>query len=159
MPFCTLALCTPRPRPFTLLRSPLEIGYLYLQWRPWSQNQKPSSSTSAAYAYVYPPSTPTPSNPQKVISPFQAILDYELENKIPTGWINFAIQKGPQDTGAWQRIERGECELDEEWFEAFGRQVSCQEHWREFLGKRGLLGKGEVEEVARVPRKIGRAHV
>ncbi|KAF2196433.1 HAD-like protein [Delitschia confertaspora ATCC 74209] len=68
-----------------------------------------------------------------VVSPFQAILDYEIASGIPTGWINFSIQKGPHDTGAWQQIERGECALDDAWFASFKRQLSNPAHWEEFL--------------------------
>lgn len=70
-----------------------------------------------------------------VISPFQAILDYEIENKIPIGYINFAIQKGPHDTGAWQLIERGEVELNDDWFASFKHQLSRPEVWSEYLQK------------------------
>ncbi|KAF2278787.1 HAD-like protein [Westerdykella ornata] len=110
----------------------------------------------------------TPKNPPKailfdiggvcVVSPFQAILNYERENHIPVGWINFAIQKGPHDTGAWQLIERGEVELNDEWFEKFRAQLSVREHWVEFVererakGKGRELGIGEVgEAVPEVP--------
>jgi hypothetical protein len=81
----------------------------------------------------------------QVISPFQAILDYEIENNIPVGWVNFAIQKGPHDTGAWQLIERGECVLDDVWFEDFRKQLSMKEHWEEFCmreAKKGVKGVG-----------------
>ncbi|KAI4688030.1 uncharacterized protein J4E84_004958 [Alternaria hordeiaustralica] len=70
-----------------------------------------------------------------VISPFQAILDYEIENKIPNGYINFAIQKGPHDTGAWQLIERGEVELNDDWFAAFKKQLMRPEVWSQYLQK------------------------
>ncbi|KAF2643811.1 HAD-like protein [Massarina eburnea CBS 473.64] len=67
-----------------------------------------------------------------VISPFQAILDYEVENNIPVGYINFAIQKGPHDTGAWQLIERGEVELNDQWFADFRAQLSLPQAWKEY---------------------------
>ena len=70
-----------------------------------------------------------------MISPFQAILDYEIENKIPVGYINYAIQKGPHDTGAWQLIERGEVGLNDDWFRSFRVQLSRPEIWREYLAK------------------------
>ncbi|KAI4676545.1 uncharacterized protein J4E88_007463 [Alternaria novae-zelandiae] len=70
-----------------------------------------------------------------VINPFQAILDYEIENKIPNGYINFAIQKGPHDTGAWQLIERGEVELNDDWFAAFKKQLMRPEVWSQYLQK------------------------
>ncbi|KAF1945899.1 HAD-like protein [Clathrospora elynae] len=70
-----------------------------------------------------------------VISPFQAILDYEIENKIPIGYINFAIQQGPHDTGAWQLIERGEVELNDDWFASFKAQLSRPDVWSTYLQK------------------------
>jgi hypothetical protein len=84
---------------------------------------------------------------QQVISPFQAILDYELENNIPVGYINFAIQKGPHDTGAWQLIERGEVELNDAWFASFKTQLSRPEVWSAFLQKLsrdGAAGGGQA---------------
>lgn len=77
-----------------------------------------------------------------MISPFQAILDYEIENKIPVGYINHAIQKGPHDTGAWQLIERGEVELNDAWFATFRQQLMRPEVWSEYLQK--LSQAGEV---------------
>jgi FMN phosphatase YigB (HAD superfamily) len=71
----------------------------------------------------------------QVISPFQAILDYEIENRIPVGYINFAIQKGPHDTGAWQLVERGEVELNDDWFKAFRQQLMRPDVWSEYLQK------------------------
>jgi hypothetical protein len=89
----------------------------------------------------------------QVVSPFQAILDYEIENQIPIGYINFAIQKGPADTGAWQLIERGECELNDEWFEAFRKQLMRQEVWEDFVKREAGKRKKELRpsEVGRVP--------
>lgn len=78
----------------------------------------------------------------QVISPFQAILDYEIENKIPIGYINFAIQKGPHDTGAWQLIERGEVELNDAWFASFREQLSRPEIWKEYLQKLARTSNG-----------------
>ncbi|KAL5119896.1 hypothetical protein ACEQ8H_002258 [Pleosporales sp. CAS-2024a] len=81
-----------------------------------------------------------------VTSPFQAILDYEVENKIPIGYINYAIQKGPHDSGAWQLIERGEVPLDDDWFASFERQLSRPDVWTEYLEKKqmqdGATGMG-----------------
>lgn len=71
----------------------------------------------------------------QVISPFQAILDYEIENKIPIGYVNYAIQKGPHDTGAWQLLERGEVELNDDWFASFRKQLMRPEVWTKYLQK------------------------
>ncbi|ORY14467.1 HAD-like domain-containing protein [Clohesyomyces aquaticus] len=83
-----------------------------------------------------------------VVSPFQAILDYEIENNIPIGYINFSIQKGPH-TGAWQLIERGETELNDAWFSAFKAQLSVPAHWEEFWVKTSV--KPSAENGAPVP--------
>jgi len=74
----------------------------------------------------------------QVISPFQAILDYEIENNIPIGYINYAIQQGPHDTGAWQLIERGETDLNDEWFLAFRQQLSRKEVWKTYWTKHSI---------------------
>ncbi|KAF2005596.1 epoxide hydrolase-like protein [Amniculicola lignicola CBS 123094] len=84
-----------------------------------------------------------------VVSPFQAILDYELANAIPPGWINFSIQKGPHDTGAWQLIERGECILDDTWFSKFKSQLEMRNHWTEFWARE--VAKGTLKGDARFP--------
>lgn len=71
----------------------------------------------------------------QVVSPFQGILDFEISHNIPIGYVNFAIQKGPYDTGAWQLIERGEVELNDDWFRAFKAQLSIQSVWEEYYKK------------------------
>ncbi|KAF2185690.1 HAD-like protein [Zopfia rhizophila CBS 207.26] len=89
-----------------------------------------------------------------VVSPFQAILDYEIENNIPIGWVNFAIQKGPHN-GAWQLVERGECDLNDDWFRAFKAQLSVPEHWAEFWTKQSVkksAGKGPPVSQATVDK-------
>ncbi|KAK7185263.1 hypothetical protein DPSP01_000903 [Paraphaeosphaeria sporulosa] len=80
-----------------------------------------------------------------VLSPFQAILDYEIENRIPIGYINHAIQRGPPDTGAWQLIERGACPLDDAWFAAFKAQLSRPEVWREYWVRFHARGGGHAD--------------
>ncbi|KAH9866206.1 hypothetical protein J1614_008771 [Plenodomus biglobosus] len=77
-----------------------------------------------------------------VISPFQAILDYEVASKIPIGYINYAIQAGPHDTGAWQLLERGEVELNDTWFTSFKSQLSRPKIWMAYLAK--LAAQGSV---------------
>ena len=66
-----------------------------------------------------------------MLSPFQAIVDYENKHKIPSDWINFAIARsGPN--GSWQRLERGEIKLDAEFFKGFNAQFQNQGLWREY---------------------------
>ncbi|KAF2686727.1 HAD-like protein [Lentithecium fluviatile CBS 122367] len=92
-----------------------------------------------------------------VISPFQAILDYEITNHIPIGYINYAIQKGPYDTGAWQLIERGETELNDAWFSSFKAQLSKQDVWKEYWTKQSVKNSAggvpgaAVQQPPRVP--------
>ncbi|KAI1976769.1 hypothetical protein LOZ53_003645 [Ophidiomyces ophidiicola] len=66
-----------------------------------------------------------------VVSPFQAILDYELANNIPVGWINYAIQN-TSPNGAWHRVERGEVELGPRFFEDFNSDFQHQHLWEAF---------------------------
>ncbi|KAF2452099.1 epoxide hydrolase-like protein [Karstenula rhodostoma CBS 690.94] len=80
-----------------------------------------------------------------VLSPFQAILDYEIENRIPLGYINHAIQRGPPDTGAWQLIERGAQPLDDAWFAAFQAQLSQPDVWRAYWVRWSARGGGHAD--------------
>ncbi|KAF1967911.1 HAD-like protein [Bimuria novae-zelandiae CBS 107.79] len=80
-----------------------------------------------------------------VLSPFQAIREYELENRIPLGYINAAIQRGPADTGAWQLIERGAAALSPEWFAAFQAQLSRPDVWREYWISWAERGGGHAD--------------
>ncbi|KAF2397780.1 HAD-like protein [Trichodelitschia bisporula] len=69
-----------------------------------------------------------------VVSPFQAILDYELANNIPPGYINHTIQ-GTSPNGSWQRIERGEITLGDTWFSLFGADLQDPERWRAYWSR------------------------
>ncbi|KAF4313097.1 epoxide hydrolase [Botryosphaeria dothidea] len=69
-----------------------------------------------------------------VVSPFQAILDYERANGIPVGWVNTAISAGVP-TGAWQRVERGEIPLDDAFFEQFARDLANPRIWPAYWAK------------------------
>jgi epoxide hydrolase-like predicted phosphatase len=66
-----------------------------------------------------------------VVSPFQAILDYEISQNIPTGWVNYAIsRKSPN--GSWHRIERGEVPLDKDWYVEFKKDIEDAALWKEY---------------------------
>ncbi|KIW03408.1 uncharacterized protein PV09_05183 [Verruconis gallopava] len=69
-----------------------------------------------------------------VISPFQAILDYELANDIPPGYINHTIS-ATAPNGAWQQIERGEVPLDDAWFAHFKSDLQDRKRWEWYWGK------------------------
>ena len=94
--------------------------------------------------------------PFQVLSPFQAILDYEIENRIPIGYINHSIQQGPSDTGAWQLLERGETPLDDAWFAAFEAQLSRPDIWRAYWVRWSERGGGHADTGS--PAPLG-AHV
>ncbi|KAF7597628.1 hypothetical protein BBP40_000106 [Aspergillus hancockii] len=66
-----------------------------------------------------------------VLSPFQAILDYEKANKIPPGWVNFSISR-TSPNGSWHRLERGDIKLDADFFREFNKDLSNSELWRAF---------------------------
>jgi epoxide hydrolase-like predicted phosphatase len=74
-----------------------------------------------------------------VVSPFQAILDYERNNSIPPGYINFSISKGAP-TGAWQKLERGEIPLDENYYQEFKADLERKDFWEEYYRKVHSLG-------------------
>jgi hypothetical protein len=71
---------------------------------------------------------------KQVLSPFQAILDYELSHDIPPGYINHTIS-ATSPNGSWQRIERGEIPLDDTFFALFGAELSRPERWRNYWEK------------------------
>ncbi|KAK1076941.1 hypothetical protein LTR48_008938, partial [Friedmanniomyces endolithicus] len=64
-----------------------------------------------------------------VVSPFQAILDYETSHSIPPDWINHSIAASAPH-GAWQRLERGDIPLDASFFRAFKADLSDEPRWR-----------------------------
>ncbi|MCJ1443857.1 MAG: hypothetical protein MMC23_004357 [Stictis urceolatum] len=79
----------------------------------------------------------------------QAIVDYERAHSIPPNWVNFAISRS-SESGAWQRAERGESQLDDAWFAAFRADLHSEKVWEEYhrvyaarRNKRGGEGKGE----------------
>jgi FMN phosphatase YigB (HAD superfamily) len=67
----------------------------------------------------------------QVLSPFQAILDYELSKNIPPGWVNYSISK-TKPNGFWHRLERGEILLDKDWFAGFTTDLHDQKRWTDF---------------------------
>jgi hypothetical protein len=73
-----------------------------------------------------------------VISPLQAILDYEIATGIPRGYINGTIAANAP-RGAWQRLERGELSVqpDGGFFEAFDAELNDAASFHAFLKRRG----------------------
>lgn len=67
----------------------------------------------------------------QVLSPFQAILDFERKNGIPTDWINFAIRYSSPN-GHWQRLERAEIKIGPDFFKGFTADLHNRHAWKEF---------------------------
>lgn len=99
------------------------------------------SLLTESFAYIFHP---------QVVSPFQAILDYERTNSIPPGYINFAISKGAP-TGAWQRIERGEIALDDQFYRGFKADLERPDLWQEYYQKVPSLEKDQTMHSSAVP--------
>jgi HAD superfamily hydrolase (TIGR01509 family) len=89
----------------------------------------------------------------KVVSPFQAILDYEVSRDIPQGWVNFSISK-TKPNGSWHKLERGDIPMDAEFFEGFNRDLCNPTLWRQFheqLHKsKGLSGDARIPPLPKV---------
>ena len=89
-----------------------------------------------------------------VLSPFQAIIDYEKENKIPSGWINFAISRSSPN-GYWQRLERGEIALDDAFFKGFSEDLHNANAWADFQ-KKPRTGRKKLKDLALAnPTQLG----
>lgn len=69
-----------------------------------------------------------------MLSPFQAILDYELSRGIPPGWVNFCISRTAPD-GFWHRLETGSIPMDADFFAGFNRDLHDMSRWEEFYRK------------------------
>ncbi|KAF5875214.1 putative epoxide hydrolase protein [Botrytis fragariae] len=66
-----------------------------------------------------------------VLSPMQAILDFEISNNIPPGWVNYALSKN-KPNGFWHRLERGELELNSTFFTGFTSDLHNPSFWTSF---------------------------
>ncbi|KAF3397931.1 hypothetical protein F1880_006017 [Penicillium rolfsii] len=66
-----------------------------------------------------------------VVSPFQAILDYEIAQNIPPGWVNFSISR-TSPNGSWHKLERGDIPMDANFFAGFNNDLQNPELWKQF---------------------------
>lgn len=80
-----------------------------------------------------------------VVSPFQAILDYEDKKNIPRGYINYCIS-ATNPTGAWQKLERGDILCDDAFFSEFKSDLSDEKRWREYYAR--SLAKHRKEKLS-----------
>ena len=77
------------------------------------------------------PHQSTSANTRQVVSPFQAILDYELSHNIPPGWVNHCISR-TKPNGFWHRLERGEVLMNADWFSGFNSDLHKPSLWKDF---------------------------
>ncbi|RAH64069.1 60S ribosomal uL18 domain-containing protein [Aspergillus aculeatinus CBS 121060] len=87
-----------------------------------------------------------------VLSPFQAILDYELAHNIPPGWVNFSISRTAPN-GSWHRLERGDIKMDADFFAGFQNDLQNPSLWKQFQEKiRGENPTGTQSPTPPVPK-------
>jgi len=61
----------------------------------------------------------------------QGILDFERKHNIPEGWVNYAIRYA-SPKGFWQRLEKGEINMDVNFFEGFTDDLHNWDAWKEY---------------------------
>ncbi|KAL9638329.1 MAG: hypothetical protein Q9204_001542 [Flavoplaca sp. TL-2023a] len=66
-----------------------------------------------------------------VLSPLEAISTYENKNNVPSDWINYAISRAAPN-GSWQKLERGEIKMDQDFFRGFNADLRNVKLWKEF---------------------------
>jgi HAD superfamily hydrolase (TIGR01509 family) len=70
----------------------------------------------------------------------QAILNYELQNGIPPGWINHSISSSSRTpSGSWARLERGEVPLSPSFFSGFSSDLHNTNLWSDFYTKKARI--------------------
>ncbi|KAK1756874.1 acyl-CoA dehydrogenase [Echria macrotheca] len=89
-----------------------------------------------------------------VISPFQSILDYELQLGIPPGWINYSISK-TAPSGFWHRLETGLIPMDSAFFAGFNRDLHDPVRWEAFYRAQQARNPSLPEKVPPVPEVDG----
>ncbi|KAI1439234.1 HAD-like domain-containing protein [Xylaria sp. CBS 124048] len=89
-----------------------------------------------------------------VVSPFQAILDYELSLGIPPGWVNYSLSK-TSPTGFWHRLERGEIPLDEAFYVGFNQDLHNVERWATFYQTQASNDPTLPQKTPPVPKMDG----
>jgi hypothetical protein len=87
---------------------------------------------------------------KQVVSPFQAILDYEIAHGVPPGYVNATIQ-AHSPNGSWQRLERGEMTPDDSFFALFHSELANIQHWRNYCLKLRTdpTRRAAIDELAR----------
>ncbi|PSR78681.1 haloacid dehalogenase-like hydrolase [Coniella lustricola] len=86
-----------------------------------------------------------------VVSPFQAILDYELSLGIPPGWVNYSISK-TSPTGYWHRLETGQIPLDDAFYKGFSEDLHSPSRWHAFYATQLARNPTLPRQTPPVPR-------
>lgn len=82
-----------------------------------------------------------------VVSPFKAILEYERQHNIATGYINYSIRELTPD-GAWHKLERGDIPNDSNFMRMWKSDIERSDVWAKF--NREKLGKQKAPPVPNV---------
>ncbi|KAF1981609.1 hypothetical protein K402DRAFT_398369 [Aulographum hederae CBS 113979] len=82
----------------------------------------------------------------QVVSPFQAIVDYENALGIPLGYVNSTISR-LSPNGAWQKVERGEIPLGSAFFAAFQEELRSPDAWKHFYLKSKSKKTGKARDI------------
>lgn len=77
-----------------------------------------------------------------VVSPMQALLDYEKSKGIPLGFVNWTISQ-TNPSGAWQKLERGEIKLNHEFYSEWKKDLQDEKRWRIYWAQH--LAKSRTE--------------
>ncbi|KAM5352205.1 hypothetical protein ACJ41O_004928 [Fusarium nematophilum] len=85
-----------------------------------------------------------------VVSPFQAILDYELGLGIPPGWVNYSISRTAPN-GYWHRLERGDIPMDDSFFDGFSQDLHHPARWEAFYQREQTRNPKLPKETPPVP--------
>ncbi|KAK6347033.1 hypothetical protein TWF696_007117 [Orbilia brochopaga] len=96
-----------------------------------------------------------------VRSPLLAIEAYETAHDLPSGYINWNIYHGGQNS-AWKQLERNEIPMDDGFFHGFHADLNNPDMWVRFLKEKGLAlspaplidAKWLFWEMMRVSREI-----
>mmetsp|Transcript_375 Transcript_375/g.425 ORF Transcript_375/g.425 Transcript_375/m.425 type:complete len:546 (+) Transcript_375:177-1814(+) len=89
-------------------------------------------------------------------SPLEGIAEYEAANGIPDGFINVAIVEQGRN-GAFQRLERGEIDKMQTFYEQFKAEIEkseCVEAYKAFLKKKNKTTLGHFGPVLIDPVKL-----
>ncbi|KAH8671274.1 HAD-like domain-containing protein [Xylariales sp. PMI_506] len=86
-----------------------------------------------------------------VVSPFQAILDYELSLGIPPGWVNYSISR-TSPNGFWHKLERGEIPMDDAYFEGFSADLHDRVRWEAFYKLQQDKNPGLLGDIPPLPK-------